>query len=45
MPVLARYSSALAATPRGSRPYGSPVRGSTMEKLRFSVLATRNGST
>ena len=38
-------ASALAATWRGSRSYGSPVRGSTIEKLRLSVLAARNGST
>src|SRR3954447_16120265 len=45
MPVVRSHSSALAATWRGSRSYGSPVRGSTMEKLTFKVFAARNGST
>ena len=44
MPVPLRYSSALAATLRGSREYGAPVSGSNTEKVRFSVLCWRNGS-
>src|SRR4051812_22557111 len=45
MPVVLSQASALVATWRGSRSYGSPVRGSTMEKLTFRVFAARNGST
>src|SRR5271156_2829619 len=44
MPVLARYFSALRATLRGSREYGSRVNGSCTKKLRFSVLAWVNRS-
>ncbi len=44
MPVDFSHASALAATWRGSRSYGSPVRGSTMENATLSVLAARNGS-
>ena len=40
-----RYSSAFAAIWRGSRSYGSPVRGSTMLHTMLSVLCLRNGST
>ena len=45
MPVLARYSSALRATLRGSREYGCRVSGSCTKKLQVSVLRWRNGST
>ncbi len=45
MPVERRYASALAAMLRGSREYGSPVNGSTMEKFTTSVLRLRYGST
>src|SRR5690606_26093727 len=44
MPVERRYASAFAAMLRGSREYGSPVNGSTMEKFTTSVLRLRNGS-
>ncbi|GAA2929005.1 hypothetical protein GCM10020221_26030 [Streptomyces thioluteus] len=44
MPVEARYASAFFATFRGSRLYCSPVIGSWMKKLMFSVLSRRNGS-
>ena len=37
MPVDLRYASALFATWRGSRLYGSPVNGSTISMLMFSV--------
>ena len=45
MPVVARYSSALRATLRGSREYGCRVSGSCTKKLQLSVLRRRNGST
>ena len=45
MPVLARYSSALRATLRGSREYGCSVSGSCTKKLQVSVCRRRNGST
>ena len=45
MPVEARYASAFLATLRGSRLYCSPVIGSWMKKLMFTVLSRRNGST
>ena len=44
MPVDFRYASALAATWRGSRLYGSSVYGSTMLMLMLSVFSVRNGS-
>ena len=44
MPVDLRYASALIATLRGSRLYGSSVNGSTIEKLMMSVFSTRKGS-
>ena len=43
--MLARYSSALRATLRGSREYGCRVSGSCTKKLQVSVLRRRNGST
>ena len=44
MPVLFRYASALAAMLRGSRLYGSSVKGSRIEKFMTSVFSARNGS-
>ena len=45
MPVLARYSSALRATLRGSREYGCSVSGSCTKKLQVNVFRLRKGST
>jgi hypothetical protein len=45
IPVDARYASAFFAMLRGSRLYCSPVIGSWMKKLMFSVLSRRKGST
>jgi hypothetical protein len=45
MPVCFRNASARLAVERGSRPYSSPVEGSTMSQMMISIGVALNGST